>query len=141
VAAKRKDNMPKHHQVKTLRVFDTQREQWIDLDAKPSAAMTMLHKLEGSVVPLPAPTRQDLARHLEMVERNTRSIKSIPERRQIIGDTKRAIDDVSDDYRLGGDNLAAKARELRAKRHSLSQIAETLALPERQVRELLRSAA
>jgi hypothetical protein len=125
-----------------MQFFDTQREQWVDLDAKESsAAMTMLHKLEGSVVPLPASTRQEFAQHLEVVERHTRSIKSIPERKAIISDTKRAVDEVSREYGLLAGSLADTVRELRDKRYSLAQIAAELALPQRRVRELLRKAA
>jgi hypothetical protein len=124
-----------------MQFFDTQRRQWIDLDAKPSAAMTMLHKLEGPVVPLPAPTRQQLVQHLEMVERHTRSIKSLPERKAIIADTKRAVHEVSRECGLLAGSLADTVRELRDKRYSLPQIAAELALPQRRVRDLLRKAA
>jgi hypothetical protein len=124
-----------------LRFFDTQREQWVDLDGKPSAETIMLHKRDGSIVPLPAPTRKQLAQHLEMVERHARSTKSLPERKAIISDTKRAIDEVARECGLVTGSLADTVRELRARRYSLAQIAAELALPQRRVRELLRSAA
>jgi hypothetical protein len=124
-----------------MQFFDTQREQWVDFRAKPSAATLMLHRLDGSIVPLPASTRQEFAKHLEMVERHTRSIKSLPERREIIADTKRAIDEVARESGLVTGSLADTVRELRDKRYSLPQIAAELALPQRRVRELLRKAA
>jgi DNA-directed RNA polymerase specialized sigma24 family protein len=119
-----------------LQFFDTQQEQWIDLEAQPSSATVMLHKLDGSIVPLSAPTAVQLAKHeLKFSPPHNAPDPIHAKHREAVEETRRQYG-----LALPADKATAAA-QLYAEGQTAAEIAERLGVKETTVRRLLRHVA